>query len=411
VNSFLREFLVSIYLLLVRVISALAKVFPLQDRVTVIETIGGHSPFLYKAAETMGSRMEWVFLKSGKPKEFRTVEGTVLQQRDRLRLLPYPSQSLFAFVMSLYYVSTSRVVIVDNYIGFLAAITFRPGVECIQLWHAVGGFKRTGLGDRSTQYRSKRAQARFVKVYSQFHKLAIGSEALAKIHMDAFGLPYDRMLNTGIPRTDLFFDESLMESIRDRLFRENPLLKEKTVVLYAPTYRDNDRNGQLHMDMDVLYSQLGADHVLLLRLHPAVKSTVDYGRMFPGFVFDYSTYPNINELLLVSDCLITDYSSVICEYALLTRPMIFYLYDLEEYLEQRGLWDGYEALVPGPVVKSTKELVECIRRLPLDKEQLQAFAHMWNTYSTGISSRNIVEYVEAAALRAQRLSSERGSNR
>lgn len=403
-KSLLRELAVSVYLVLVRFVFSVYKLFPLQDKVVLIETIGGHSAYLYRTMKAMQNPFRLVLLTSGKSRKFRDVEGNFLKGNGAPTVVPFTSGNPVFFLLSLYHVATARSVLVDNYVGLLAGVTFRPGVECIQLWHAVGGFKRTGLGDKTITHRSSRARSRFQRVYNQFHKLAVGSEGLAKIHMDAFGLPYERMLKTGVPRTDLFFDMGLMSHIKETLLRNNPGLKGKRVLLYAPTYRDGETKGaKLQLDLSQLQSQVGQDSVILLRLHPAVTSEINYEALYPGFVFDYSSYPVMNDLLLVADCLITDYSSVICEYALLGKPMVFFLYDLEEFLEKRGLWDGYESLVPGPVVYTMSELIGVIRDWKFDFAKIRQFARMWNTYSNGESSRHLLEYLQKSTLATRRL--------
>ncbi|QQE79064.1 CDP-glycerol glycerophosphotransferase family protein [Alicyclobacillus sp. SO9] len=368
----------------------------MQDKLTMVETIGGHSSFVYEELLRMNTSTQAVLLKRGAtPGRYRGSDGSVILDKTRRPLvIPFESGNPVWFLLVLYHLATAKFVVIDNYIGLLGAVKFKPGVQCVQLWHAVGGFKKTGLYDKTTINRSQRAKRRFRRVYNQFQRLAIGSEALAKIHMDAFGLPEERMLRTGIPRTDLFYDEKLKETIVEKLTNDNPALQYKRVLLYAPTYRDGEENEfHFHLDFDRMRRTLGEEYIVLLRLHPAVKTTVDFETQYPGFVYDYSSYPNMNELLLIADCLITDYSSVICEYALLDRPMIFYLYDLDEYLETRGLWEGYESLVPGPVVYTTSELIDVIIQWDFDSPQIQRFSDMWNTYSKGSSSRRLLEFM------------------
>src|SRR5699024_3027947 len=125
---------------------------------------------------------------------------------------------------------------------------------------------------------------------------------------------------TGVPRTDFFHDDIKMKQVENHLRKEFPSIQDKRVILYAPTYRDDELDSpQLIIDLNKMYKQLKSDYILFLKLHPAVNGTFE--NKYPGFVYNVSSYPNINELLVITDLLVTDYSSIPFEYAFLNRPM------------------------------------------------------------------------------------------
>ncbi|MBO1913391.1 CDP-glycerol glycerophosphotransferase family protein, partial [Microvirga sp. 3-52] len=109
---------------------------------------------------------------------------------------------------------------------------------------------------------------------------------------------------------------------------------------------------------------------------------------------DVSAYRNVNHLLLVTDYLLSDYSSMPYEFALLNRPQIFFPYDLESYEEESGFWSSYDEVVPGPIVQSTDEIIELIRQDDFDLEEIAAFSSRWNRYSAGRSARELVDYLK-----------------
>ncbi|MGG1690730.1 CDP-glycerol glycerophosphotransferase family protein [Heyndrickxia ginsengihumi] len=299
----------------------------------------------------------------------------------------------FDFLKSIYHLATSEYVVVDNYYGFLAAVQFKDGVECIQLWHAAGAIKTFGLKDRNIHHRSNRALKRFKKVYSQFHKVVVGSDTMKHIFMEAFGLPYENFLCTGVPRTDFFYDEKLKSTIIKKLYDANPELRNKKIILYAPTFRDDELDHfQLMLDVEKMFNELHQDHVLLIKLHPAIRHHLEL-EDYNGFVFDYSYYKDVNELLLITDILITDYSSIPYEFSILQRPMIFYPYDLQKYEEKRGFWETYDKMVPGPVAFDTNRVIQLIKHKQFDIHLIADFSKSWNTYSTGKSSEKLVKYL------------------
>jgi CDP-glycerol glycerophosphotransferase len=140
------------------------------------------------------------------------------------------------------------------------------------------------------------------------------------------------------------------------------------VVLYAPTYRDDvvDRRGRfrldLRLDLDRLRDAVGADTVLLFRKHHYIPDAVPIGA--DGFVRDVSSYPDGTELLLAADVLVTDYSSMMVDFANTGRPMLFYTYDLDAYRDQiRGFYLDFVATVPGPLLRTTDEVADALRDL------------------------------------------------
>ncbi|WP_229745386.1 CDP-glycerol glycerophosphotransferase family protein [Pullulanibacillus pueri] len=358
--------------------------FRLQDKVTFVVSFPQNSVPLYKEMTQHNIPVEAVFLS-------KTSCADVLEKQTGHNVICFETSNVIDMLRSIYHLATSKHVVIDNYFGFLAAIQFKPEVKCVQLWHAVGAIKTFGFKDKSIKHRSERARERFEKVYNKFDKVVVGSEALAHIFMEAFHLPADKILRTGVPRTDFFYDVLSKQKVVTALYKKHPELTDKKVILYAPTYRDQELNGfKLKLDIEDMYKQLKDDYVLLLKLHPAIKLSLALDNKFDGFVYDFSGYPDINELLLITDVLITDYSSIPYEFSLLNKPMIFFPYDLEEYTRDRGLWGSYHELVPGPVVYDSSDIPRIIKQNKFDYNRIQEYCNKWNFYSKGNSSENLV---------------------
>src|SRR5699024_6373229 len=124
----------------------------------------------------------------------------------------------------------------------------------IQLWHAAGAIKRFGLEDPSNVNRSTSAMKRFQQVYDRFDYVVSGSDKMATIFMKSFGIKNEsRILKTGIPRTDFFFHQEKMDSIKEDLRKRYPLIDKKKVILYAPTYRESDlTESRIALDLDMM---------------------------------------------------------------------------------------------------------------------------------------------------------------
>ncbi|MBD8070552.1 CDP-glycerol glycerophosphotransferase family protein [Bacillus sp. PS06] len=383
-----KELIIGLYLLIFKVLFNFFKLFPLQNKVTFVVSFGENSLVLYEEMKMQDSINKFVFLKkSSCSYDLKTLTDA--------KVLAFETANLWDMICSIYQLASSKYIMIDNYYGFLSAIHFKKDAQCIQLWHAAGALKKFGLEDHSVKNRSKKAQNRFVNVYKKFDKVVVGSEEMANIFINSFGLPRTSILRTGIPRTDIFFDYELQQEIKEMLYSENPNLKNKKVLLYAPTYRDHELDTfTLQLDLEKMEKELGNDFVVLIKLHPAVKNAAkQYEKDFPNFVFDYSAYKNINHLLLITDMLITDYSSIPYEYSLLNKPMIFFTYDIDTYKEQRGLPTNYMAQIPGPAVYTTIEIIEKIKENSFDLSLVESFSMRWNRYSTGTSSKNLMSFL------------------
>lgn len=395
----IRESLISAYLFLFQSLFILCKLFPQKEKIVFAVSFSDNTKYLADAFQKEQVKAELVFLCKGNcVADFREEKG---------KSIPLETPNPAALLRAAYHLATSKLVFVDNYFGFLSVVKFRRGVECIQIWHAAGALKKFGLEDQSVRLRTKRANRRFMSVYQHFDKVITGSDIMAEIFKRSFGITEERILRTGIPRTDFFYQRAGTDSAVPVKRREDdqdkrvkkvlPFLEgalaDKKKILYAPTYRDGELSAEkIHLDLDLMREALSRDYVLLLRLHPAVHKDFEICGQDKTFAFDCSSCRDVNELLLVSDILVTDYSSLPVEYALLKKPMIFYPYDLDDYGRERGFQTEYMDWIPGPVAFTTQEVIHLITQNDFDLNAIASFSSLWNRYSKGCSSRNVVRY-------------------
>ncbi|AIF44615.1 CDP-glycerol glycerophosphotransferase family protein [Virgibacillus sp. SK37] len=376
-----RELIISIYLFAFRNVFCFFKLWPQQRKTTFIVSFGQNVLFTVNELEKRTDEQIVILKTANCSMPFR--------EKKSRKVLCFKAYAILDWFRSVYHLATSRYVFADNYFGVLSVSSFKKNVRCVQLWHAAGAIKKFGLKDRAIQARSLKAYRRFQKVYKRFDHVVVGSEKMADIFKESFGITEKEIVRTGIPRTDLFFYHAIVDYCRKGFIRDIPAIINKKVVFYAPTYRD-DMSALLHLDVDQLYKQFSNDYILFIKLHPSLRE--GFINKYPDFMFDVAKY-NTNELLLVTDVLITDYSSIPFEFSLLERPMIFYAFDLEEYEQQRGFWEDYETLVPGPIAKNTNEIIQLIRKNSFNLNEVRRFAEEWNTYSQGHSSKNIIDFL------------------
>ncbi|MBU5212110.1 CDP-glycerol glycerophosphotransferase family protein [Heyndrickxia oleronia] len=383
-----REVLIWLYLIFFKFQFNLFKWLPLKQKITFIVSFSQNSLFIYEELKRRKVPLKIVFLCE--PSCYEDVKERI--DGDALLL---KNQNVFKMAKGIYHLATSKFIIIDNYFAFLSTVKFKDEAQCIQLWHAAGAIKTFGFRDHSIKSRTNSANRRFTKVYQQFHKIVVGSDLMASIFMEAFKLTEDHIIRTGIPRTDFFYQINEQEKRKKEWMHSHPFLKNKKVILYAPTFRDgNVKHFEKILDINYLYHSLGEEYVILIKLHPTVQEKLDFDYdLYKGFIYDFSYYKDVNDILLITDYLITDYSSIPYEFSLLGKPMIFYPFDLEQYEIERGLWGKYEDLVPGPVVFNTEQMVYVIKENKFDLNRVKEFSNIWNKYSEGYSSKNLVDYL------------------
>ncbi|MFB1051570.1 CDP-glycerol glycerophosphotransferase family protein [Paraliobacillus sp. JSM ZJ581] len=380
----LREVAISLYLFLFRIMFSFFKLFPQQEKTVLVSSFGDN---IYHVASKVSQQTDQkvVVLKDSHCR-------TDFSDISNVQILQFHVFQVIDYIRSIYHLATSKVIFIDNYFGFLSVTSFKPNVSCVQLWHAAGAIKQFGLMDPSNAARSDRANRRFQKVYDRFSYVVVGSEKMSRIFRKSFDLSEDRILRTGIPRTDFFFDKYQIKEVEGQLKANLPMLQKKKVILYAPTFRQGELHQvSLHLDIEKMYKTLGDSHVLLLRLHPAIQGKFE--NYYPDFVIDVSDYENINHLLVITDILITDYSSIPFEFSLLEKPMIFFTYDLDSYTVKQGFWEDYQTNLPGPVAHTTDEIVSLIQRNQFDFNLIRNYAKKWNAYSRGNASATIVHFL------------------
>jgi CDP-glycerol glycerophosphotransferase (TagB/SpsB family) len=304
-------------------------------------------------------------------------------------------------------VATSRVVIVDDYFFPIYPVKKRSGVTIIQVWHACGAFKRFGRATMESAWGADEAFLKWVPIHSNYDLTLVSSASIAQVYADAFGQPVEKITAAfGIPRTDALVLSSRRDAIEREVRARLGLTDNRTTILYAPTFRGADMKGAAApelLDIAALHRALGDKYRLILRLHPFVKSAMRIPDEARDFVADASREPDVNEVMLAADILVTDYSSIIFEYALLNRPMAFLAPDLAAYERERGFFFDYRSGVPGPVVETTEQLITWINAKAFDLPRVAKFATASFDVMDGHATERLVEQVILPALRSEAL--------
>ncbi|MCY1590437.1 CDP-glycerol glycerophosphotransferase family protein [Staphylococcus pettenkoferi] len=300
-----------------------------------------------------------------------------------------------------YYKYLSKAKYWINNQNFPHYIEKNKGTTYIQTWH--GTPLKKMLNDvESFEGRGDGYKDRVNTAISRWDYLVSPSPYATKCFKSAFNFKKE-VLEVGYPRNDIFYssNQTLLDYESNLIKQRLGIKDDRKLILYAPTFRDDEVNAakkhtiNLQLNLEQMRSELEDDYILLLRPHIIISNSLSLDASLDNFVIDVSKYNEISELYLISDICITDYSSVMFDYANTKKPLLFYVYDLDHYRDDlRGFYMDFENEAPGPFSFNTSQLVSHIKSIQkVQKEytdKYQAFYNKYCTFETGHAAEEIV---------------------
>ena len=269
-------------------------------------------------------------------------------------------------------ISTSRIVVTDDYVYLLK--NKKKGQKYVQLWHAAGAGKYFGQ-DGTNMLLTEDADH-----HRNYDLVTVSAEDVRNVYANAFAISPDKVKATGVARTDAFFDQEYIDSVSEKIWQQHPELKGKQVLLYTPTFRDVPGRGRAifipDLDFDKLSESLRDDQIFVVRPHPVMAKAI-LDKEYDNIVEIRDV--NTNDLMFISDLLITDYSSTMFEYSLLRKPMVFFCYDYDEY--DREFYLDFDHDLPGPILRTQEELFEYLGR-----EEYELMPGYYDFYAKNMSA-------------------------
>ncbi|MFX0138049.1 MAG: CDP-glycerol glycerophosphotransferase family protein, partial [Candidatus Hodarchaeota archaeon] len=278
-------------------------------------------------------------------------------------------------------------------------IKFSSNTKVILTWHGTP-IKKINLNLKNTYAYSK--WNRIFKLNLEFNEYVNYLLTPTKekeehlILTKAFKIPLDKILSLGYPRNDILFvkNEEFIKSIKNKFKIPNYI---KKIILYAPTFRDDFvfRFPLTDSEMESLNEFLTKTNTIFLIKAHMFEEKIDLKKH--EFIKLVKKDVDIQELLLISDILITDYSSMIFDYLLLDRPILLFAYDLKDYVNERGMYYDFKEIAPGPILFNGKELIDAIKKVEnIDKkfkEKRELIRNRFNKYINGKSSERILKFL------------------
>ena len=314
----------------------------------------------------------------------RALDGNLLAIRDEIRArrprvrivvlaetyaYGYRGKLLYALrmVRAMFHLRTARLVVLDNAWLPVHVAPHPSRTTVVQVWHAVGALKRFGVDTVPPPREPERSF-----LHRHYDWVVASGEASRGPWSRALRTDPERVLTLGSPRTDPLVDAAAVASARERVLGSYPVLRGRRVITYAPTFRGRGRDKRPARGLDAprLRAALAPSDVLVLKSHP----NLDFGLVdTSGFDAVVDHAEDMNDVLAATDILVTDYSSSIFEYALLRRPLVLLVPDLEAYEREPGMYLDYRTEMIGTQVRNTDEVAAAIAADAFDLAPYDAF--------------------------------------
>lgn len=333
----------------------------------------------------------WAFKN---PEEFE-----YLEKNDRTKVVKYNSKEYKqTYASAKYWFTPSRL---PDYI--------KPKNNQVytQCWHGTP-LKRLGFDIKVKGENAIRSVKELKQTYeydaSRYSYMLSPSKFCTEKFTSAFNLKEigkeNCIIEVGYPRNDALFkyNQKYVSDLKKKL----NIPKDKKIILYAPTWRDNQYKAgvgytyELGINFDEFQKRFDKEYIILFRTHYFVASSIDLSK-YKGFIIDVSSYDDINDLYILADILLTDYSSVFFDYANLKKPILYYMYDFDEY--KNNMRDFYIDLdeLPGPIVKTEEELYKEISNIDKYndkyKEKYEKFNKKFNYLDDANASKRVLDII------------------
>ncbi len=370
----------------------MCRLFPVkQNRIVFDSSLGksysGNPKHIYEYLMANGYDMNWDCIWFYENEKYNIPGMSRQVQYGRLRYL--------------YYMATAKIWVFDTrQPEFLVR---RKGTYYIQTWHGTP-LKKLAL-DMEDVFMVGESdidsyKEHFTKNVHTWDYLISQNPFSTETFRRAFDF-HKEMLEIGYPRNDILFRENTTEGIR--CFRRKLGLPEnKKIILYAPTWRDDEFSEddkyefRPRISFEKMQQELGDEYIMIVKYHYLIMDAIDWSP-YEGFIYHFDQSRDIAELFLVSDILITDYSSVMFDYSILNRPMFFFAYDFYKYKnELRGFYFSYSKEMPGPISTTTEELINDILHYDgkIYEERYKKFKNKYNTTDDGNASGRVLELIQ-----------------
>lgn len=286
-------------------------------------------------------------------------------------------------LVEMYHLATSRGCIIDSYVIAVSILKHKKGLTIIQIWHALGAIKQFGYMTIDKKAGHSSRIAKVMNMHGNYSYITCGSNATTSIFAKTFNVDPSIIKPIGEPRVDYLLDKNIYDSNYQMVMKAYPQLEGKKVILYAPTFR---RGGKIS-PYELVKQFNPAKYAIIIKQHRLDKTVLKHLEN----VIEIKDELDSLQLLPVADYVITDYSALTFEAALLHKPLFFWNYDKKSYLDNCGLALDYNKEMPGVISPNPKVIATAIKKNKYNLDRVVKFAKKWILVQDGTCTKRIVE--------------------
>jgi CDP-ribitol ribitolphosphotransferase len=361
-----RPYLLVLFKGLAKMLYAPLKLLPQQNKVIFISRKNSHNS------------IDFILLIKHLNKVHPSTKIVVLNHKMDNRLY-----HMFQVIKEAYHLATSKACIIDSYIISVSILRHKKGLIIVQIWHALGAIKNFGRLAVGRPAGNPLRLADIMNMHSGYTYTTVGGNKSVDIFAKAYGMNPKNILPIGMPRDDYLLSEKQKAKNITKIFKAYPKLKDKKIILYAPTFRKRSNIKPQEL-INALKDK--PDYQLIIKQHPQDKTKLNINN---NVIVDSNF--DILELMHVAKFIVTDYSAVVFEAALINLPIFLWNYDYEEYSDKLGFAMEYPGDIPAVVTSKNATIIARNIINYSKKPSYSSFKDNYINCTDGNSTGNIVK--------------------
>lgn len=349
------------------IIYAVLKLFPVQNKVVML------------SRQSNTSNIDFNLLEEEFKRQNPGIKVVILCKKIEGNLWNKVKYA-FHLLYSMYHLATAKIAITDTYSIAISMLKHKKNLKIMQIWHSLGAIKKFGYQAIGKAEGRGKEISDLLNMHKNYTYITCASNVTKKFYKEAFNTPEEKIVVLGMPRIDRIL--SIKDNKNEDFAIQYPEVKNKKIILYVPTFRK-----EKNVKVDELIKRVDENkYKLIIKLHPLDANSVE-----DKYTVDkkYDTFT----LMQIADYIITDYSAASIEASLLHKPLFFYLYDISEYQENRGLNVDLFQEVPFATSEDIDDIITKIEKDEYNYNELESFKEKYVETANMENTKRIVEFL------------------
>lgn len=376
------KFLLNILILIMKFIYFFFKLFSTKNKITMISRQSNDVPINYQ-------------LLASEIKKRKSYEFVILAKKMEPGIIN-KIKYIFHVFSQMYHIATSKVVILDSYCITISLLKHKKDLIVIQMWHAMGSLKKFGKSvldtdannssiNKKISIEEKKQLSDIMNMHKGYDYIFVSSEFCVPNFAEAFGYSKDCLVVMPLPLVDQLNDINYSKTIINKIKEKYKNIELKKNILYVPTFRNHENIKKIKELIDSInYDKYN----LIIKLHPLSNIKIDDDR--PIWDESFSSH----DMLAIADYVITDYSAIVFDAAILLKPIFFYTYDYDDYITQRNFYIDFKKEMPGIITNNAYEIVENIKENNYDSEKISRFSSKFVNQTNQNVCERILNFID-----------------